>query len=137
MVIFALLMMSVAFGIEPNKKGIFLKNILESYKWKKRFLVLVTNKEDIVLIKEVQKFFKNNECRNHERELELIKIIIEKDYDPLLPLYFKNKKGIWLIGYDGKIKAYSRDNSLLLNLYDIIDIMPIRKLEIEAPSIYY
>ena len=50
----------------------------------------------------------------------------------MLPLYFKNKKGIWLIGYDGNIKAYSRDNSLLLNLYSIIDSMPIRKLEIEA-----
>ena len=92
MLIFALLMMSVALGIAPNKKNIFLKNILESYKWKKRFLVLVTNKEDIVLIKKVEKFFKNNEYRNHERELELIKIIREKDYDPLLPLYFKNKK---------------------------------------------
>ena len=85
-------MMSVALGIEPNKKDIFLKNILESYKWKKRLLVLVTNKEDIVLVKKIEKFFKNNECRNHERELELTKIIIEKDYDPPLPRYFKYKK---------------------------------------------
>ena len=65
----------------------------------------------------------------------MIKIIIEKDYDPLLSLYFKNKKGIWLIGYDGNIKVYSQDNSILLNIYNIIDSMPIRKSEIEASSI--
>ena len=45
------------------------------------------------------------------------------------------KKGIWLIGYDGNIKAHSEDNSILLNLYNIIDSMPIRKSEIEASSI--
>ena len=42
---------------------------------------------------------------------------------------FKHKTGIWLIGYDGNIKGYTEDNTLLSNLHDLIDNMPIRKNE--------
>ena len=43
--------------------------------------------------------------------------------------YFKDKTGIWLIGYDGYIKAFSKDNSLLSDVYNLIDNMPIGKEE--------
>ena len=45
--------------------------------------------------------------------------------------YFKDKTGIWLIGYDGNIKEYSEDNTLLSNLHKLIDNMPIRKDEMK------
>ena len=45
--------------------------------------------------------------------------------------YFKDKTGIWLIGYDGNIKGYSEDNTLLSNLHNLIDNMPIRKEEMK------
>ena len=40
---------------------------------------------------------------------------------------FKHKTGIWLIGYDGNIKGYTEDNTLLSNLHNLIDNIPIRK----------
>ena len=49
--------------------------------------------------------------------------------------YFKDKKGIWLIGYDGNIKGYTEDNALLLNLHNLIDNMTIRKEEIRELKI--
>ena len=45
--------------------------------------------------------------------------------------YFKDKTGIWLIGYDGNIKGYTEDNTLLSNLHNFIDNMPIRKDEMK------
>ena len=36
---------------------------------------------------------------------------------------------MWLIGYDGQIKSYSSDISLLKEIYNIIDKMPLRKKE--------
>ena len=47
-----------------------------------------------------------------------------------IPDKYKNKYGIWLIGYDGKEKSYSNDTSLLKDIHNIIDTMPIRKREI-------
>ena len=46
-----------------------------------------------------------------------------------MPKRYKGKRGIWLIGYDGDDKAYSRDLSLLNQLYDLIDAMPVRQNE--------
>ena len=40
-----------------------------------------------------------------------------------------NKYGIWLIGYDGKIKDFSNDDKIYLRLFDLIDSMPMRKDE--------
>ena len=37
---------------------------------------------------------------------------------------------MWLIGYDGQIKSYSSDISLLKEIYNIVDKMPLRKKEI-------
>ena len=43
----------------------------------------------------------------------------------------KNKNGIWLIGYDGNVKDYSIDDSILLRLFNLIDSMPMRKNEMK------
>ena len=107
-----------------------LQNKLENYKWKKRILLLITKEEDTVLVNEVNKFFMTHKCKNDERNLELIKLKKGNDYHKKSTDYFKDKTGIWLIGYDGNIKGYTEDNALLLNLHNLIDNMPIRKEEI-------
>ena len=43
---------------------------------------------------------------------------------------FNNKYGMWLIGYDGQIKSYSSDISLLKEIYNVVYKMPLRKVEI-------
>tara|TARA_A100001011_G_scaffold84214_1_gene87966 strand:+ start:1619 stop:1963 length:345 start_codon:yes stop_codon:yes gene_type:complete len=108
-----------------------LHNILENYKWKKRILLLITKEENTVLVNQVNKFFITQKCKNDERNLELLKIKKENGYHINRISYFKNKSGIWLIGYDGNIKGYTEDNTLLSNLHNLIDNMPIRKEELK------
>ena len=108
-----------------------LQNKLENYKWKKRILLLITKEEDTILVNEVNKFFMTHKCKNDERNLELIKFKKRNDNYKKRKSYFNDKTGIWLIGYDGNIKGYTKDNTLLLNLHNLIDSMPIRKEEMK------
>ena len=130
-IIFSLLLTSVICCDEPQFNKNSLHNTLENYKWKKRILLLITKEEDTVLINEVYKFFINQKCNNDERNLELLKIKKGTDYYIKRTSYFKDKTGIWLIGYDGNIKGYTEDNTLLSNLHNFIDNMPIRKDEMK------
>ena len=129
--IFSLLLCPVICCDELQLNKNSLQNILENYKWKKRILLLITKKEDTVLVNEVNKFFITHKCKNDERNLELIKFKKGNNYHKKGISSFKDKTGIWLIGYDGNIKAYTEDSALLLNLHNLIDNMPIRKEEMK------
>ena len=131
LIIFSLLLTSGSWCELTEINNISLHNTLENYKWKKRVLLLITKEEDTNLIDEVNKFFINQKCKNDERNLELLKIEKENNYHIKSTSYFKDKTGIWLIGYDGNIKEYSEDNTLLSNLHKLIDNMPIRKDEMK------
>ena len=54
-----------------------------------------------------------------------------KNKDYIIPKFIKNKNGIWLIGYDGNVKDYSIDDSILPRLFNLIDSMPIRQNEMK------
>ena len=129
-IIFSLLITSGSWSDLSEIDSNALQNKLENYKWKKRILLLITKEEDTVLVNEVNKFFMTHKCKNDERNLELIKLKKANNYHKKIVYYFKDKTGIWLIGYDGNIKGYTEDNALLLNLHNLIDNMPIRKEEI-------
>ena len=131
LIIFSLLLTSGSWCELTEINNISLHNKLENYKWKKRILLLITKEEDTVLVNEVNKFFITHKCKNDERNLELIKFKKGNSYHKKRTSYFKDKTGIWLIGYDGNIKAYTENNALLLNLHNLIDNMPIRKEEMK------
>ena len=131
LMIFSLLLTFVICCDEFQFNKASLHNTLEKYKWKKRILLLITTEEDTVLINEVDKFFINQKCKNDERNLELLKIKKDNNHHIKSTSYFKDKTGIWLIGYDGNIKEYTEDNTLLSNLHKLIDNMPIRKDEMK------
>ena len=125
-----LLLITLTVLIMGNSNSlIFLDKILDKFEWKKRVLLLITNEEDISLIQGVDSFFKKGVCQNESRNIELYKIIGNEISKYKVPQRYLGKKGIWLIGYDGRDKAYSNDLSLLNYLYDIIDKMPIRQNE--------
>ena len=130
LIIFSLLNTSVSWSNETQLNNISLHDKLENYKWKKRILLLIIKEEDTALVNEVNKFFITQKCKNNERNLELLKIK-KKDDHIKRTSYFKDKTGIWLIGYDGAIKGYTDDNTLLSNLHNLIDNMPIRKEEMK------
>ena len=131
LIIFSLLIGPVICCDELQLNKNSLHNTLENYKWKKRILLVITKEEDTGLINEVDKFFINQKCKNDERNLELLKIKKDNNYYIKSTSYFKDKTGIWLIGYDGNIKEYTEDNTLLSNLHKLIDNMPIRKDEMK------
>ena len=108
---------------------ISLDKIISNFGCEKRILLLITDDDDINLIRGVDSFFKEEACQNKDRNIELYKIIGDEIRKYKIPKRYEGKKGIWLIGYDGGDKAYSRDLSLLIELYDIVDNMPIRQNE--------
>ena len=131
LIIFSLLLTTVVCCNEPQFNKITLNDKLENYKWKKRIVLLISKEENNFLINAVDKFFINQKCENAERNLELLKIKKDNSLNIKETSNFKDKIGIWLIGYDGNIKGYSEDDTLLLNLYNLIDSMPIRKDEMK------
>ena len=107
-----------------------LEQKISNFEWKKRLVLLIAKDEDINLIRGVESFFEERVCQNKNRNLELYKIIGNEITKYNMPSRYDGRTGIWLIGYDGGDKAYSKDLSLLDQLYEIIDEMPIRKNEI-------
>ena len=131
LIIFSLLLTYVVCCNEPQFNKTTLNDKLENYKWKKRIVLLISKEENNFLINAADKFFINQKCKNAERNLELLKIKKNNSLNIKKTSNFKDKTGIWLIGYDGNIKGYSEDDTLLLNLYNLIDSMPIRKEEMK------
>ena len=131
LIIFSLLLTTVVCCNEPQFNKTTLNDKLENYKWKKRIVLLISKEENNFLINAADKFFINQKCKNAERNLELLKIKKDNSLNIKKTSNFKDKTGIWLIGYDGNIKGYSEDDTLLLNLYNLIDSMPIRKDEMK------
>ena len=131
LIIFSLLLTFVICCDEPQFNKSSLHKTIENYKWKKRILLLISKEESNSLTNAVDKFFINQKCKNDERNLELLKIKKDNGSHIKRTSYFKDKTGIWLIGYDGNIKGYTEDNTLLSNLHDFIDNMPIRKDEMK------
>ena len=104
-----------------------LEEYINSFSWDKRIVLLITT--DIHFINEIDDFFKTNSCENEARNLKFIRIVGDDINKYIIPDRYKNKYGLWLIGYDGGDKSYSNDTSLLKEIHNIIDTMPIRKSE--------
>ena len=119
----------LVFFMKNSYAKISLEDELNSFSWEKRILLLIADKKNINLINQVNDFFKNNTCQNNLRNLELYKIIGEEVKNYKLPKMYDSQTGIWLIGYDGEIKLFSKNSSILKKLYIVIDSMAIRKKE--------
>ena len=106
-----------------------LENYINSFSWNKRIVLFITKGKYIHFINEVDDFFKKYKCENEIRNLEFIKIVGDEVNYYIFPDKYKNKYGIWLIGFDGQVKGHSTDISLLKKIHNLIEKMPIRKRE--------
>ena len=106
-----------------------LEHYINSFSWNKRIVLFISKEKYIHFINETDDFFKTNSCENEERNLKYIRIVGDDIDQYTIPDRYKNKYGLWLIGYDGGDKSYSNDTSLLKEIHKIIDTMPIRKTE--------
>ena len=112
-----------------SSEKINLEDYINSFSWNKRIVLFITKEKYIHLINETDDFFKQNNCKNEARNLHYIRIVGDDINKYIIPDKYKNKYGIWLIGYDGGDKSYSKDTSLLKKVHNIIDTMPIRQSE--------
>ena len=106
-----------------------IEKYMNSFSWNKRIVLFISKEKYIHLINETDNFFKKNICKNEARNLKYIRIVGDDINNYIIPERYKNKYGIWLIGYDGQDKSYSNNTSLLKDIHNIIDTMPIRKNE--------
>ena len=70
---------------------ISLDNVLKNLSWKKRVVLLIAEDSDRALINGVDVFFKEEACRNIDRNLELYKIIGSQISKYELPDKFNKK----------------------------------------------
>lgn len=126
-----------------NMNSIYAQNI-GSYKWKNRLLLVLTDDTDNAIYKKQIKEFRINKNGLEERKLIVYNIKKDNykiglteniDWQNSTKLYKAYKKTnttfeILLIGLDGDMKL--RKNTFLncKDLFSIIDVMPMRKSEI-------
>ena len=115
--------------MSSSSTKISLGDYINSFSWDRRVVLLITKEKNDQLIMKTDNFFNRNSCENEERNLEYIRIVGDDINKYIIPDRYKNKYGIWLIGYDGGDKSYSTDASLLKEIHSIIDKMPIRRSE--------
>ena len=119
----------ILLNISNASEKIDLQKQIQSFSWNKRIVLFITKGKYIHFINAVDEFFQEYSCENEIRNLELIKIVGDEVNDYIFSDKYKNKYGIWLIGYDGQVKGHSTDISLLKKIHYLIDKMPIRKRE--------
>ena len=120
--------MSISMSYASEK--IIMEDYINSFAWKKRLVLFISKSKYVYFINETDNFFRENNCENDSRNLHYVRIVGDEVKKYIISEKFKNKYGMWLIGYDGQIKSYSSDISLLKEIYNIIDKMPMRKKEI-------
>ena len=123
-----ILFMSISMSYASEK--IILEDYINSFAWEKRIVLFISKSKYVYFINETDNFFKKNKCENDNRNLKYIRIVGDEVKKYNISEKFNNKYGMWLIGYDGQIKSYSSDISLLREIYNIVDKMPLRKKEI-------
>lgn len=102
---------------------------LSQYRWQNRLLVVI-DERGASLFKQVNDFKTAHACAFKNRKLILKKFIKDTDSWNKLPSALKQKNGLYLIGLDGGVKAYSSSDDLLSKLDSIIDAMPMRSREL-------
>ena len=102
--------------------------IFDKYAWTNRLVIMITDKKNTDLEKQVRQFFESHVCDIDDRNLKLLHFYTNEVAVPQLQK--KNSQtGLWLLGYDGSIKDFSEDEQLLNRLFQTIDGMPMRQDE--------
>ena len=127
--ILCLLTLMIFPTMSNSSTKINLQEYINSFSWEKRIVRFITKAKYVHFINTTDEFFKINSCENELRNLKYIRIVGDDIDKNNIPDKYMNKYGIWLIGYDGEDKSHSTYISILKEIHNIIDTMPIRKNE--------
>lgn len=104
---------------------------LLEYRWSHRLLVVSEHAASNDLREKAQLFFTRYRCETEERHMLLLTFEAGTLWSETLPKEMRSQTGMWLVGYDGRIKAFSEDARILKQIFHIIDTMPMRQQEIQ------
>ena len=109
--------------------------IFDEYAWTNRLVIMITNKKNTNLERQVRRFFESNVCDIEDRNLKLLHFHKNELAVIQLQKMMRSQTGLWLLGYDGSIKDFSEGEQLLNRLFQTIDAMPMRQDEmVSGPS---
>ena len=111
------------------------KKSFSNYLWENRLFIISFKKGDNEIKNFVEEFIQKNQCEFDDRNLKVIFFENYKNSNYQTPSYVNNKFGFWLVGYDGGVKLFSQDTSIIENIFSTIDSMPMRKDEMSSKSI--
>ena len=121
------LFMSVNFAMAEKKS-------LSNYLWENRLLIISFEKGDNEVKNSTNEYIKKNQCQFDDRNLKVIFFENYKNSNYQTPSYVNNKFGFWLVVYDGGVKLFSKEISILKNIFSTIDSMPMRKNEMSSKT---
>ena len=110
------------------------KKSLSNYLWENRLLIISLEKGNIEIKNFTEEFIQKNQCEFDDRNLKVIFFENYKNSNYQSPSYITDNFGFWLVGYDGGVKLFSKDASILKNIFSTIDSMPMRKDEISSKT---
>ena len=96
--------------------------------------IISYKKGNIKIKNSIEEFIQKNQCEFDDRNLKVIFFKNYKNSNYQTPSYVNNKFGFWLVGYDGGIKLFSKDASIIENIFSTIDSMPMRIDEMSSKS---
>ena len=105
------------------------KKSLSNYLWENRLLIISFEKGDNEVKNSTNEYIKKNQCQFDDRNLKVIFFENYKNSNYQSPSYITGNYGFWLVGYDGGVKLFSKEISILKNIFSTIDSMPMRKNE--------
>mgnify|MGYP003336740476 CR=1 FL=1 len=102
---------------------------LEDLMWLNRILILSYQDDEDSNVHSINKFKKKEILNLNERNIKILTFKRSKNKNFETPTFIKNKTGFWIVGYDGLVKDYSKDSTILTRIFDLIDSMPMRVLD--------
>ena len=100
------------------------------YRWAHRLVIVTELETSTQKADRAREFFDTYPCETDERNMRLLIFKTNSPAFKTLPVEMQQRLGIWLVGYDGAVKAFSADDSLLSEVLTYIDGMYIRKQEL-------
>ena len=114
--------------------------IFDEYAWTNRLVIMITNKKNTDLEKQVRGFFENRVCDIEDRNLKLLHFHKNELAVTHLQKIMRSQTGLWLLGYDGSTKDFSEDEQekmeeIISKMIEYLNILVDKKLDLFSSTV--
>ena len=96
------------------------ESILDAHRWTDCLIVIADRSSEGNLLARVRQFVSNNQCAFDDRRLLLIAFGRNAETDPAAPDFVRQEDGIWLVRYDGGVKAHAKTADALAKMFELM-----------------